>query len=136
MKIEWIILAEGFGSASNGAVTAIGVNQNLIVTPNLPVMTKRAIMVHLGADDGSFTDSELGLAVKVLSPSGEVVAAQTSSMKTGAPPWPDLPVTFDVFAEFPMRLAEYGTYVTDVGITAPDGTPAKAQASFYVRAPQ
>jgi hypothetical protein len=136
MRIEWIILAEGLGSASNGAVTAIGVNQNLIVAPSLPVMTKRAIMVHLTADDDRFTNAELGLAIKVLSPSGQVVAAQTSSAKTGAPPWPDLPATFDVFAEFPMRLAEYGAYVTDIEVTAPDGAQAQAQASFYVRAPQ
>jgi hypothetical protein len=136
VKIEWIIIAEGIGSASNGAITAIGLNQVLIVAPSLPVTTKRAVMVHLVLDDDSLTNVELGLAIKVLSPSGQVLAAQTAPAIVGTPQWADLPITYDIFSEFPMRLSEYGTYVVNVEITRPDGSSTKGQANFYVREPK
>jgi hypothetical protein len=136
MKIEWVILAEGFGSASNGAVTAIGVNQNLIIAPSLPVTTKRGIMVHLVADDDSLADAELELAVSILNPSGKTLVAQASSMRTAVPQWPDLPVTFDIFAEFPLRLSEYGSYTIDISVSAPHGEQATGTTSLHVRPPQ
>jgi hypothetical protein len=135
MKIEWLILAEGLGTAANGAVTAIGVNQNLVVTPTLPVMTKRAVLAHLAAEDDTLANTELGVSTKVLGPAGQVLAAQTASAKTGTPLWTDLPITFDLFAEFPLRLADYGTYVVEVEVTGPDGSAAKSRANFYVREP-
>lgn len=135
MKIEWTILAEGLGTSANGAVTAIGLNQNLIVTPTLPVMTKRAVLAHLIAEDDGLTNSELGISVRVLSPVGQVLAAQTGAGIIGIPPWPDLPAAFDLFAEFPLRLADYGNYVVEVDVTGADGISMKGQASFYVRSP-
>lgn len=135
MKVEWVIIAEGLGTAGNGAITAIGINQVLIIASTLPINTKRAIMVHLVDDDDSLADKELGLGVKVLSPSGKILVAQTAPARTGKPQWPDIPVTFDIFTEIGLLLAEYGTYVVDVEVTLPDGTGTQAQANFYVRKP-
>jgi hypothetical protein len=135
MKIEWIFLAEGFGTAANGVVTAIGVNQNLIVAPALPITTKRAVLAHLVAEEGTLANAELGVSAKVLGPTGQVIAAQTAPATIGSPLWPDLPITFDLFAEFPLRLADYGTYVVEVEVTRPDGSTAKGHANFYVTKP-
>jgi hypothetical protein len=135
MKIEWTILAEGLGTAANGAVTAIGLNQNLILTPTLPVMTKRAVLAHLTAEDGALAEAELGIAVRVLSPVGQVLAALTTLGKVGPQPWPDLPVSFDLYTELPLRLTDYGTYVVEVDVTGPEGASAKSQTNFYVRGP-
>jgi hypothetical protein len=84
---------------------------------------------------GSLADTELGVSIKVSAPSGEMLVAQTAPAKTGTPLWADLPVTFDIFGEFPLRLPEYGTYVVEVEITDPNEDRAKGQANFYVRKP-
>lgn len=135
MKIEWMIIAEGFATNGSGAITAIGVDQIMIITPILPITTKRAVMVHVVADDESFADKELGLAIKVLSPSGQVLAAQTAPAKAGPRQWADIPVTFDIFTEFPLRLTEFGTYVVDIEVSHPDGMRVQGQTDFYVREP-
>jgi hypothetical protein len=134
MKIEWVIIAEGFGAGGNGAITAIGIDQVLIIASRLPANTKRAVLAHLVADD-SITDKELTLAVMVLAPSGQVLAAQTAPVKIGAPQWPDIPITFNIFTDIPMQLTEYGTYVVDVKVTAPDGDSIEHRAEFYVCEP-
>lgn len=134
MKIEWVLIAEGFGVGGNGAITAIGIDQVLIIAPSLPATTKRAVLVHLIADD-SVADKDLTLAVKVSTPSGQVLAAQTTPAKIGAPQWPDIPLTFNIFIDVPMQLTEYGTYVVDVKVTCPDGNVVEHQAEFYVCEP-
>ena len=136
MKIEWIILAEGLGTASNGAVTAIGVNQNLIVTPSLPATTKRAILAHVTADEGTLAGFEFGVSITVLGPSGQAIVTQTGMAKAGTPLRPDLPVSVDVFTEFPVTLQEYGTHVVQVRVSALDGAEEMGGVNFYVLAPQ
>jgi hypothetical protein len=135
MKIEWIIIAEGLGSASNGAMTVIGINQNLVVTQSAPVITKRAVIAHLVTHDGSLADKELGVSIKVLAPAGQVLAAQTVPAKTGTPLWADMQVTFDIFAEFPLRLPDYGDYTFAVEVTGPSGETVTGQTYLYVRKP-
>ena len=136
MRIEWVILAEGFGMASSGALTAIGLNQNLIIATTLPTMAKRAVLAHVTAGDGSLADSELGVAIEVIAPSGQRLVNQTGVAKAGPPLWPDLPVSVDIFTEFPVDLHEYGTYSIAVKITGPDGTEATGEVSFHVHAPR
>jgi hypothetical protein len=136
VKIEWIILAEGLGTASNGAVTAIGVNQNMIAIPSLPATTKRAVMAHVTADDGTLAGFELGVSITVLGPSGQALVTQTGIAKGGTPLWPDLPVSVDIFTEFHVPLQEYGTHVVQVRISALDGDEEMGDVNFYVFAPQ
>jgi len=135
VKIEWVLIAEGFGVGGNGAITAIGIDQVLIIAPSLPAAIKRAILVHLTADDNTMTDKELTLAVKVITPSGQVLAAQTIPGKVTPPQWPDIPLTFNIFIDVPMQLTEYGTYVVDVKVTPPDGGRIEHQTEFYVCEP-
>lgn len=135
MKIEWAILAEGIGTASNGAVTVIGANQNLIVSPTLPVSAKRAVMVHLTADEDDLTGVDLRVALSVMSPSGAVLAEQAGSAETGEPQWPDLPVTFDIFTEFSMQLTEYGPHVVNVTVERQNGENVASKVNLYVYEP-
>lgn len=135
MTLEWIILAEGFGTASNGAVTAIGVNQQVIVASSFPVTTKRGIMAHI-ANDGetSLYGKELEVRVTVCDPEDKPIWVQTSPARMNpAPPWPGLPGGVDVFVEIPLHLSEYGTYKITLSVKPPEGDTVTGTVSFYVK---
>jgi hypothetical protein len=137
VKVDWVIIAEGLGTAANGAVTVIGFNQVLIVAPVLPTTTKRSVMIHLSGDEQDRKEGnvKLDLAVQVASPSGRTLAAQQAAVQAVSAPWPEVPLAFDVFAEFPIELPEYGTYTVSADFTAPDGQRLHGQANFYVVPP-
>lgn len=136
MKLEWILLAEGIGQDSKGAITAIGLNQNVLAAPSLPATTKRAVIVHLVADNGAFKPGEkITVRFSVTSPSGQVIAAQTAQATAGQLPWPDLPATSDLSAEMMLVVNEYGTHWLEVVIQPPGGEEIRGQIAVHVVVP-
>jgi hypothetical protein len=136
MKIDWILLAEGLGQDSKGAITAIGLNQNLFAATSLPATTKRAVLAHLVADGQPLKQGEkITIRFSVTNPSGDVITAQTAQATVGQRPWPDLPVTSDLSAEMVLALNEYGTYQIEVGVQIPDAEEIKGGVDFYVVRP-
>ena len=134
MKLEWIILAEGFGTASNGAVTAIGINQEVIITPSLPATTKRGVFAHFVDSSGSIAGQELEVTLTVTDPGGKTILTQTAPARMNAnPPWPELAKGIDVFLEIPLRLSEYGAYEISLSLKLPDGETIVGRVRFYVK---
>lgn len=118
MKLEWIFLAEGFGRDAKQAVTAIGINQTVHVTDELPVVTKRGVFAHVTDPEGLLKEGDtISMAMEVKSPSGRIVAAQAAEVAMGQLPWPDLPTAVDVVAELQLRLSEFGSYAVSVSLT-------------------
>lgn len=137
MKIEWLILAEGLGQDSKGAITAIGLNQNVLIAPTFPSTTKRAVVAHLVYDIKDLKPGDkLNLYFSATSPSGKVVAAQSAQAAVGEPKWSDLPATADMPAEMLLTLHEYGTHRIEVSVQSSDNEEATtAGLDFYVVKP-
>lgn len=136
MKLEYILLAEGLGQDSKGAITAIGLNQNVFATASFPATTKRAVIAHLVHDGKPLQPGDkITLRFTVTSPSGKMIAAQTAQATVGQIAWPDLPVTSDLPAEMLLTLNEYGTYRFEVAVQMPDGEEMTGQIEFYVVVP-
>lgn len=136
MKVEWILLAEGLGQDAKGAITVIGLNQNVLGAPSLPVTTKRAVVAHFVADKGSLAPGDkLTLRFSVTSPSGKVIAAQTAQATIGQLPWPDLPASSDLPVELGLTFYEYGTHRFEVAVQTADGQEVTGQIDFYVVTP-
>lgn len=136
MRLEWMLLAEGLGQDSRGAVTAIGLNQNILLTPTLPVQTKRAIVLHLVDDHSAIKPGDkLVFRVSFVSPSGKVINAITSQASLTPGPWSDLPFTVDVPAEMTLLCSEYGTYEINAEVDSPAGETIGSQVALYVREP-
>jgi hypothetical protein len=135
VNLDWIILAEGFGTASNGAVTAIGVNQQVIITPSLPITTKRGVLAHFVDSNGTVAGGrELEVTLTVTDPSGKTLLTQTAPVRTNADrPWPELPSGVDVVLEIPLRLSEYGSYEISLSLKPPSGEPIRGHVPFYVK---
>ena len=136
MKLDWILLAEGLGQDAKGAFTAIGLNQNVLAAPSLPVATKRAMIVHLVADKGDLQPGDqLTLRFSVASPSGQIIAAQTAQAAVGTLQWPELPITSDFPVEMLLNFSEYGTHRFEVAIQVAGREEMRDGVDFYVVAP-
>jgi hypothetical protein len=134
MKLEWVILAEGLGQDSKGAVTAIGLNQNVLITPTVPASTKRAIMAHFVEDgDAVKTGDKMTFRVTFVSPSGKIINALTSPATLAPMPWSDLPISIDMPAEMVLACVEYGTYTINAEVELPTGETMSGNVKFYVR---
>src|ERR1700728_4346746 len=139
MKLEWIILAEGLGQDAKAAVTVIGIGQNMLLSPTLPALTKRAILAHFvenGSDDaGSAVKAgdQLVFSVRVTSPSGKVITAMNTPATLAPKVWPDLPASIDMPAEMVFTCPEYGRYEISVDASLPSGDAIGGSIDFYVR---
>jgi len=136
MKLEWIILAEGFGTASNGAVTAIGINQHIIVSPTLPMTTKRGVLAHFIDAEPDIAGKELEVSLTVSDPNGKAILANTLPARLSpVPQWPGIPPGVDFFLEIPLRLSEYGAYEITFSVQLPEAEPVSGRVPFYVQGP-
>lgn len=136
MRLDWMILAEGLGQDSRGAITIIGVNQNVFETPLLPGVTKRAVLVHFVDDDRDLKiGDQLNFRVRVVSPSEEVINAQGAQATVGPSRWPDLPLSIDFPIEIVMNCPEYGSYRIELDAQFPEGVTLKGSVILYVVEP-
>jgi hypothetical protein len=131
-----MLLAEGFGQDAKGAVTAIGVNQSVVIAKSLPTTTKRAVLVHLSDEEGSLKPGgKMHFSFSVQSPSGRVLLAQSGQLAAGERPWPDLPATVDIPAEFTVTTYEYGAHRITAQIQCDGGENIECSVPLYVHEP-
>lgn len=136
MELEWIILAEGFGTNSNGAVTAIGINQRVVIAPTLPATTKRGVIAHFSTDEELAIGKEIEVSVSVTDPAGNPVVVITAPVQPNPiPRWPGVPAGVDIFLEIPLRLATYGEYEVTLSLTSPGGEKVTGNVPLYVAEP-
>jgi len=137
MELEWILLAEGFGTNGVGAVTAISINQNVVVAEALPTTSKRVILAHFVSREderADLVDAEVTVAVQAVAPSGAVVFAHTAGGRFPPPTWPDLPRGLDVAVELQLRLTEYGRHEIRVSASAA-GQNMSGRTNLWVKQP-
>lgn len=136
MKIEWILLAEGIGQDARPATTVIGLNQNVLVAPSLPASTKRVVIAHLVADDKPWNPGDkVTVRFSVMSPSSQVIAAQTAQATVVEQAWPGLPASTDLPAELLLTISEYGVHRFEVNVQPPTGEEMKGEVNLYVISP-
>jgi hypothetical protein len=134
VKLEWIILAEGFGTASNGAVTAIGINQQVIIAPVLPTTTKRGVIAHFVDAGAELGTQELEVTLTVSDPGGRPLLANTVPARMNpVPEWPGIPPGLDIFLEIPLRLSEYGAYEVTLSLRFKEQGSVSGSVPFYVQ---
>lgn len=134
MKLEWVLLAEGLGQDARGAVTAIGINQNVLTVQKLPVTTKRAIMAHItGENDSLNSGDKLSFRFRVISPSEDTVSTQGGQILLGERPHPELPVSIDVPVEVIFDVTEYGPYRLTMTLNLPNDEQETGETVLYVK---
>lgn len=136
MKVEWILIADGIGQDSRGAVTAIAINQNVIIAPTLPDVAKRAVVAHITEAPGVIKRGDkINVSFRVISPSGDILAAQSGQVTVGQIIFPDLPVTTDLPMEFSMSLSEYGTHKIEIRVDLAGREHSEGAIELFVTEP-
>ncbi|WP_431931450.1 hypothetical protein [Nonomuraea jabiensis] len=135
MKVQWAVLAEGFVHDARGAVTAVGINQNVLVTPNLPIRARRGVLLILTGEPHEFKSGRsISFTTSVTSPTGQTLMAQSAEGKVGDPKWLDVPGSMNLVAESVIEVTEYGTHIFHILIDIDDEPQITAEVEFYVRA--
>lgn len=138
MRFSWLILCEGFGTGAQGALTAIGLNQNVLVAHSgMPTTTKRAVIGHLVDDDGLKDGDEVGFVLKVSAPNSHVVQEQQGLLRIGGGVlWEGLASTIDIPLELVLRVETLGDYRISMVVTSPDGSEMEESVDLHVVAPE
>ena len=132
MRIESIVLAEGLGQDSRGALTAIGLSQNVYIAESLPATTKRAVVVHMTE---CAEGESLAFTFTVKDPSGKVNSAQSGEVRLGKALFRDLPVGADLPVETAITFTSMGTYTIGIEVRQSDGTTHNASVPLHVVEP-
>ena len=112
LRFEWLGLAEAAIEDGRGVNTLVGLNQNVIVTEQLPIVAKRAVVVILVAEGDPALEpgSDLTLEISVEAPDDRRLMSATQTIQIGEPKWPGIPGGVNVAAQLQMSLSKYGTY--------------------------
>lgn len=133
MKLDWLIMAEGFGLDAGGVITLIGINQNVLIATSLPTITKRALVAHVVDDSGKLSEgSQVAAVFTATDPSGAVITRIEGKLVIRKRLLPDLPPTLDLPAEFRLTIKEFGAYTLGVEVSSADGTPATGSLTLHV----
>lgn len=80
LAIDWLGIAEASANDARGALTLIGVGQNVVVAPQLPHREQRVLVISVLDENGSDLngrDDGISLALEITSPSGRTLLANT-----------------------------------------------------------
>lgn len=138
MKFNWLILCEGFGTGAQGALTVIGLNQNVLIAhAGVPTSTKRAVVGHLTGDEHLKEGDEITFNLKFYAPNEKVVQEQQGFLKIGGgTPWHGLSRSLDLPLELMLKVATLGTYRIAMVVTSPDGSEMEKSVDLHVVDPK
>ena len=134
MRIEWFGIAEASARDARGAMTLVGVDQNIIVAPTLPMTVPRSFVLLID-DEGETPPVGTGGTLEFMAeaPSGRpVLAIGAQRLQVGEKQWPNLPGGIKLGFEVPLSVNEYGTHKMRVRVTFDDGTTLEQEKSVYV----
>jgi hypothetical protein len=133
MRIEWLGVAEAAVADARGAMTLVGVNQNVTLAKELPVRLNRAVVV-LAVDDSPADDAagEVRISLTLRSPEGDELAKQETALEVTGKRFADLPGSIQLTLDLQAEASSFGTYVVECALEANDSEPVTATRELYV----
>lgn len=113
MRFEWVLQAEATAMDARGALTAIGIEQNVSVVEQLPALMSRSIIACL-AIDAEDEGTSVKLQAELVRPSGDSETVFTGILNLGPKPWPDLPGRAVIQMPIAFEAREVGTHTVNV----------------------
>ena len=137
MLLDYVIVAEGIGQDSRGAVTLIAVDQVALIAQTFPVSVSRFLVVRAIEENVGelLPGADLSMRFTVASPSGDIVAAGSVAGKGGERVLPGIPVAIQVILQVQFQAPEVGTYRLAVTLSASAGSEVSAHTYLYVLSP-
>jgi hypothetical protein len=138
LRIEWLGVAEGCTHDARGALTLVGVNQNVIQAPRLPHIMKEVFVLYVADEDGDglAEGTEITVDFRLESPTGAILSAARSSAKLAQRTFPTIPaVHLQFVAEAMVAFDEYGIYVVKCTVEAGGRSSVSGEKKLYVIEP-
>lgn len=125
LNVEWLGIADAVARDSNGSVTLVGLNRNVVVASELPTSRTRTVIViiqELPESAGAILqdDGEIEIGLEITSPSGKRLLQTSNIQPLGKRKFPDLPSSHTTFADMNITLPEYGTYAIGLEVSHPE----------------
>jgi hypothetical protein len=143
VTFDWLGIAEGSTNDARGALTLVGVGQNVMATAEFPHREQRVLIVTVLDEEGTELgqDAAFGITLEITSPSGRVLIATHQTLTTaqasnpvGIPP--DVPGRgFQIMWSLNLEVTEYGPHIVRVEIEIPNQEPLSRSRKIYVVPP-
>jgi hypothetical protein len=143
VSFDWLGIAEGSTNDARGALTLVGVGQNVMAAVEFPHREQRVLIVTVLDEDGTDLgqDATFGMTFDITAPSGRVLIANHQTLTTaqasnpaGIPP--DIPARgIQLVWNLNLEVTEYGPHTVRVEIEIPGQEPLSRTRKIYVVAP-
>lgn len=133
MRLDSVLLAEGMARDARGALTLVGLHQNVQIAAELPTTARRFLVGHVEVDYPPGTSLEFRLTIT--SPNGEVTHEQVGKVQLRERRFPELPGALDIPVELIMEVQSHGTFTFGLAVEGPDGDRDEGAATLYVLDP-
>jgi hypothetical protein len=143
VTFDWLGIAEGGANDARGALTLVGVGQNVMTAAQFPHREQRVLVVTVLDEEGTELgqNAAFGMTLNITAPSGRVLIANHQTLSTdqasnpaGLPP--DIPARgFQLVMNMNLEVTEYGPHSVHVEIEIPGKEPLSRTRKIYVVAP-
>lgn len=114
LEVAWFGMAEASAIDSRGAMTLVGINQNVVVAETLPALRKRVLVLHLRDSEEPeqllVPGARLTVKMWVNGPDESEIFRQTATVDIGEKRWADIPGGANVTTEMQLNIEAYGRY--------------------------
>ena len=138
LVFDWLGIAEGSAADSRGALTLVGVGQNVIFATDFPHREQRVIVTTVVDESGEEVQEnvQFDFEITVTSPSGRTLLGNRQVLTTGGATNPaafaaGLPARgFQMVVGIGLEVMEYGIHPVSVSIGIP-GAPTLLEYAIY-----
>jgi len=132
LRIEWALQCEAVAQDGRGALTLVGLNQNIYLVGVLPVTTRRFLVLHLVE---LTPNTGLSIVVQAKAPDSSVIAESKAEFELGQPIFKDLPASLDYPIELVLSIEKYGVYSMEAYVSDGSGESSEGRVDLYVMEP-
>lgn len=137
MKLNCALTAEGITQDSRGAITAVGLFQNVLATATLPLTAKRAAVMLITGDSAELVPGKpVKFSICVRTPSGNNIYDNQGVAQIEPTLYPELPFGFNIAADIAFTISEYGKHVIRMTAKPDDDAEIASEIELYVVLPR
>ena len=130
LSIDSVIIAEGVTTDSRGALTIVGVGQNVALVDEFPAKRRYAVVVHAKSDAAIPAGEKIVWRISALSDEGDELATFSDVYDAKDPRYPDLPSGLVLAAQIGFVLPKPGSYRVACGVEVGEES-AQAETAIY-----
>lgn len=136
LTIDLFVMCEGAATDARGALTLVGIGQNVVQTEELPARTSRTFAALVSEDDETerilVPGNSVEVNIRVVDPDGKSAGAVGQSLVVGEPTWPHIPSGVGAVAGLSLQLGVPGKYEARLKVVCGEAEATATHALYVV----